>query len=1347
MFIAAVSNLFGIIAEKFTLKIFIIVPFVLQIVGIVGLMMTMFVVPENDFLMQIHAHTRTTILLCIGALIWSTSIAICIVTAYWIVKPILGSNTKNKNIANKKTGKPAEINGDDLVEERASLFDNMALQMQQFFAEQPSLNETLVQDESRLNQVLESMAVGVLVHDITGQLIYANQTSRQLLNIETLPTAKTEELPLTYHIYQAGTEQLYPVENLPVVRSLRGERVRVDDIEIRVPGRTVSLEVYSTPLFDENQNIVGAIATFTDITDRQQAQAVWQANQRRYQTLTEASPICIFHTDLSGNCIYVNQRWSEITGLSLAEARELGWANTLHPDDRDRVLAEWYEAAAARLPFKSEYRLVRQDGKISWVIGQALPEIANDREVIGYVGTITNISNRKQIEQEVRQLSIALENTVEGISRLDVQGRYIAANKAYARIAGYQPEEMIGMEWPRTVHPDEYEKMIAAYQEMLAIGKVKVETRGIRKDGSIFYKQLLMVTAYDEQQNFIGHYCFMKDISDKKQAEESIQHQLAVIEAATNGIAILNSNNEYVYLNKAHVTLFGYSDANELIGKTWQELYYPKEISRFERDIFPSLLQKGHWQGEATAKQQDGTTFAQELSLTLIEGQGLICVCQDISDRKRAEKSLVESAQREKAIATVIQRMRETLDIETIFSATTAEMRQVIKCDRVVVYQFNSDWSGKFVSESVEDGWISLMQQQQINPQTNHSFWLNDPNCTAKATMFKGFSEPIVDTYMQETKGGSYSKGVSCRVIPDIYKAGFTPCYINLLEQIQSRAYIIVPIFCGEGLWGLLASYQNSGSRAWSEAEINTVIQIGLQLGVALQQAQLLEETQQQAVQLQQAARAAEAASLAKSTFLANMSHELRTPLNGIMGYAQILQLDKESTLKQRQGIDIIYKCSEHLLTLINDILSLAKIEANKVELELEIFDFSDFLQELSGIFSLKANQKSIKFTYIALTKLPKNIFADSHRLRQILINLLNNAIKFTEGGSVTFQVEVRANSQDKLATSNHELNADYPSHAKSHSSQKIRFEIADTGCGIPPEQLKKIFLPFEQVGDVSRKIEGTGLGLAITKNLISLMGSTICVESTPGIGSKFWFDLDLPDTLNSTESTSLKLTDSIVGYRGQKQKILVVDDRWENRSVMINLLQPLGFEIAEAADGKAGLEKAVEFQPDLIFSDLVMPGIDGWRLIREIRQLPNFQSTSIIAFSASVFKADRQKCLELGYSDFLAKPIIVAELLDKIKINLNLSWIYQPAATKENLTQAVPVAANPQEMTVPPKQELLALYQAAKGCYVEDVEREISRLQQLQSEYSFFITRMLELSEDFEYEAIVKLIEPYIDN
>ena len=562
------------------------------------------IIPEADFMEEINNNNRSTLLLCIVALIGSTTIGI--ITAGWITKPILRLNIAAKDIAKGKWYKTVGIERSDEVGELAKSFNNMAEQLQQSFTELKSLNEALAQSEGRLNQILEAMPVGVYVYDINRQVIYANHTSKNLLGIDALPEAETEQLAEAYHLYQSGKNQLYPGESLPIIRSLKGEKVRIEDIEIRLPDRTVPLEVYSTPLFDESGKIIAAIATSFDISDRKKA-----------------------------------------------------------------------------------------------------------------------------------------------------------------------------------------EKILADYNHTL-------ETQVTERTA-----ELVQTNAKLEQE-----------ICDRKQAEIALQH----------------------------------------------------------------------------------------------------------------------------------------------------------------------------------------------------------------------------------------------------------------------------------------------------------------------------------------AKEAAEAANRAKSVFLANMSHELRTPLNGILGYAQILQWDEDCTPAQKDGVDIIYQCSEHLLTLIEDVLDISKIEAEKLELYPKQFDFTSFLTGLTEIFHLKAKEKSIVFTYFTIQPIPSVITADEKRLRQVLMNLLSNAIKFTNSGSVTFTVRLvgdlaaddaadgilvadgigdgAADVIDKVSVGgNSERETNNPSVATSvtsvtksvaKSAAKIRFQVEDTGMGIAPEDLDKIFLPFEQVGDNSRHTEGTGLGLSITQKLISLMGSEIFVESVPKVGSKFWFDLDL---------------------------------------------------------------------------------------------------------------------------------------------------------------------------------------------------------------------------------------------
>ncbi|HEY9599361.1 MAG TPA: response regulator, partial [Cyanophyceae cyanobacterium] len=306
----------------------------------------------------------------------------------------------------------------------------------------------------------------------------------------------------------------------------------------------------------------------------------------------------------------------------------------------------------------------------------------------------------------------------------------------------------------------------------------------------------------------------------------------------------------------------------------------------------------------------------------------------------------------------------------------------------------------------------------------------------------------------------------------------------------------------------------------------------------------------------------------------------------------------------------------------------------------------------------------------------------------------------------------------------------------------KIRFQVEDTGIGIPPDQLEKIFLPFEQVGDKSRHSEGTGLGLAITQKILEMMGSQIFVESTPQVGSTFWFDVDLPSVSTQKNLTPVKSITTIINYSGEKRKILVVDDRWENCAVIINMLEPIGFELVEAANGQEGLEKAIEFQPDLILVDLVMPVMDGYQMTRQLRQFPELQNTIVIAISANAFEADCQKSLDAGCNDFLPKPIQAEELLKKIKNYLNLSWIYD---NPEELESSQNPPSSSREIVIPPRNELLALHQAVLTGDVEGVEYESIRLQDVSPDYIPFVIRVLELAQDFEYEEIAKFIEPYL--
>lgn len=475
---------------------------------------------------------------------------------------------------------------------------------------------------------------------------------------------------------------------------------------------------------------------------------------------------------------------------------------------------------------------------------------------------------------------------------------------------------------------------------------------------------------------------------------------------------------------------------------------------------------------------------------------------------------------------------------------------------------------------------------------------------------------------------------------------------------------------------------------------------------------------------LQLAALAAEVANRSKSEFLANMNHELRTPLNGILGYAQILQHDPATTDKQRKGLGIIHQCGSHLLTLINDILDLSKMEVQKMELYSQDFHLANFLTTTVEMCRIKAEQKGVAFHYYPDANLPTAIHADDKRLRQVLLNLLSNAVKFTDFGSVTFTVEKVGNLQQE-----------------NTGSTRLRFQVEDTGIAIAPEKLASIFLPFEQASKRDRNSEGTGLGLAISQQIVQVMDSTIQVNSILNKGSTFWFEVDVlaaADWLNQPETSHQK----IIGYQGEPRKILVIDDRRENRAVLIGMLQPLGFKLAEADDGQTGLDTALQMRPDLIITDAIMSRMNGLEMTRRLRYLPDFATTPIIASAASLSQVDMQEAIDAGCNSFFPKPIDFTGLLSELQRHLELQWIYE--TVPETLELSV-TASQTADWIVPPATELQALYRAAKDGFMADIQQEADRLKQLDREYAPFANKMLELSQKFDDEAILNLLEPYV--
>ncbi|MCC5645485.1 PAS domain S-box protein [Nostoc sp. CHAB 5824] len=849
---------------------------------------------------------------------------------------------------------------------------------------------------------------------------------------------------------------------------------------------------------DEAGNPIECVGYWADINDAKLAELALQSGRQRYQLLAEASPVCIFYADIDGNWFYLNQRCTQITGLSLQESLGKGWINALHPEDRDRVLSLWYEAAAGKVPSNCEYRFLHKDGTVVWVIAQALPEIGERGEIKGYIGTIT-----------------------------------------------------------------------------------------------------------------------------------------------------------------------------------------------------------------------------------------------DITERKLAEEALRESAERERAIAQAIQRMRQTLNLETIFAATTQELRQVLNCDRVVVYRFNPQWSGEFVSESVGNGWISLIEEHNNDPHLTEGI-LQDGLCLAK--ILDSADNQVQDVDVQTAQGGIYTQGASFRYVCDIYNAGFHSSYINLLERFQAKAYIIVPILYGTQLWGLLASYQNSEPRQWKPGEINIVVQIGNQLGVALQQAQLLAQTQRQSQALQEAVITADAANRAKSEFLANMSHELRTPLNAILGFTQVMSHDRALSTEHQQNLAIINRAGEHLLNLINDILEMSKIEAGRITLNFNSFDLIRLLESLEEMLRFRATSKGLELVFEYTSYLPQYIQADESKLRQVLLNLLGNAIKFTDTGRVMLRVCLGAGGckveeQEKFFPSSPHL-------------PHLFFEVQDTGRGIALQEIDLLFEAFGQTETGRKSQQGTGLGLAISRKYVQLMGGDISVISTVGEGSKFAFDIQID--LAAANEIQIKQTRRQVFSLAPAQneyRILVVDDSKDSRLVLMKILTSIGFTVQEAANGTEAIAVWQTWQPHLILMDMRMPIMDGYEATKIIkaREETSIQNckTIIIALTANAFEEQREAMIKAGCDDYINKPFREEQLLEKLSEYLGVKYIYQEdsyqiADARQQETESILKLADLVPLLSEMSPEWVKqVYTAAAQCSDDLI---LALIEQIPSENALLRNFIQNLAHDFQFEKIMEL-------
>ncbi|MEA5510715.1 transporter substrate-binding domain-containing protein [Crocosphaera sp. UHCC 0190] len=786
--------------------------------------------------------------------------------------------------------------------------------------------------------------------------------------------------------------------------------------------------------------------------------------------------------------------------------------------------------------------------------------------------------------------------------------------------------------------------------------------------------------------------------------KESEARYRGIVEDQTELICRFLPDGTLTFVNQAYCRYFE-KQYEDFINKNFL-LFIPDEQQQVVMNSLAQLSLKKPWviyehfvinpQGKICWQQWTNRgVFAETGQLKEIQAVG-----RDITERKQIEEELRQTLLEEQTLNKITEKIHQSFELDTILNDSTAEARHIFQCDRVAVYQFNDDWSGEFIAESVAEQWVPLVGEN--------------------------IKQVWKDTYLQQNQGGRYQNNETFAV-DDIYTVGNQQCHLDLLEQFQARAYIIVPIFVHNKLWGLLACYQNSGPRHWHFADVKLLKHIGNQLGLAIQQSELLN-------QLQKAKNAAEAASQAKSQFLAHMSHELRTPLNAILGFTQLLSNDSNLTSEQQEYLAIINQSGEHLLSLIRDILDMAKIEAGKITIHVNNVNIHHLVQTLVQLFQLKAQAKGLELLVEIGLTVPQQIITDQGKLRQIIINLLSNAIKFTDQGQVILRVQKIAENTLESETNSH-----------------ILFEIEDTGPGINVEEAPNLFNPFFQTELGRKSQEGTGLGLAISHHFVNLMGSQLRVSCPLQGGSIFHFNLPV-EIAAKNECYGLLSKGKVKGLAPNQTpyRILIIEDLRSNRQVLLNFLQPLGFEVREASNGEEGVKLWESWHPHLICMDLQMPIMDGYEATRQIKakmEQGGQQTTKIIALTASVFAEERDEILAVGCDDFLSKPLSESVILEKIAQHLGICYVYENC-----LTSSKPPEKPPSNHIKTLKAQMLTMpsvwrYQLHQRAAAADRELVLQLLEEIPPNQGILSQAIADLVQNYHFDQIMEISNSSITN
>lgn len=1095
-------------------------------------------------------------------------------------------------------------------------------------------------------------------------------------------------------------------------------------------GHKIWTLISATPIFDERKNFKGAFGMLTDITQRKLTEEKLKESEERLRITLESAQVGIWKWDVKNNRLNSTPVYHTMLGynpLTESELKMDEFLERVHKDDRDyvkKIMGSVY------LPdfneFKYEARFLQADGTYKWIQSKGFAfEHDKNRMATVVIGTRIDIQERKIAEQE-HLATIKFFKSMDMINRairgtndleqmmsdfLDTMLKIFDAEQAVLIYPcdAETPAWWVPMERAKPgfygnvfrnklVVPtskmvaDIFKMLIDAGDRPLITGpeadyvlheeftkQFKVQSQismavypKIGKPWELILDQQTYARVWTLQEKNLFHEIGRR-LSDGlttllmfRNLQESEAKYRRIVDTTNEGIWMINENSLTTYINKRMAEILGYQ-VEELINHYVVEFFFEEDIADHKKKI-DNQKQGISENFERRYRNKNGQTIWLMVSATPIfdtekRFKGSFAMFTDITQRKIAEEKLKESE----------ERLRITL-----------ESAQIGIWDWDLV---NNLWY------ATPNSFTALGYEPKYEPVSLNK-WID---------MIYPDDQGIIENVVQRIKSSQLEIGKNKYEIRYKYaKGGYRWMLVQGFVADRDKDGRITRI---------VGVRIDVDERKRAEQELKKY-QEHLEDLVATRTKELSETN----TQLQAAKEAAEAANRAKSRFLASMSHELRTPLNAILGYAQIFQLDATLSEHQKTGIEIMKSSGEHLLTLISDILDLSRIEANRIELHPSGIDLSVFLDSIRDVIRIKAESKQISVYFKLDPDLPKGIIADETRLRQVLLNLLGNAVKFTDSGNVICHVSVLSYRKEE------------PGKIQSRQCT-IRFEVKDTGRGIRSDQLEKIFAPFEQVRDAVAS-EGVGLGLAISRQLVQMMGGDISVQSELGKGSRFWFDL----TFSTTDVLApfKPVGKIIIGYKGVRKKVLIVDDRWTNRQVLKEWFSQLSFEISEAENGIQAISLARQNKPDIIVMDLLMPGLNGFDTALKIREIPAISKIIMIAMSASITDVNDEQYKKAGFNDFLSKPIDLEKLSDMIKKHMQIEWIYEE---KNEAEVSEPIV-------IPPVEELNILQKFIQRGDMLQLSKRAQHIETLGKQYIPFARKLKLLADTFQERLIDAMIE-----